>query len=193
MGDVWTQVAGRPACRSAWWPGHRAAPKQVHVHMPDGLPAVLAGVEDEPVPGVVDALGHGDLARRADKLGKQPVTGRGELTHVREVVPRDYQDVGRRLGVDVTEGDDTLPLQHYRGGDLSGSDPAEQAVWHNSIIVAAGHLRCRTADQAVHGLRQLRLRLRGGYGGGRLPVIIRNAAYGIQLLTFQPVADAAST
>jgi len=59
--------------------------------------------------------------------------------------------VGRRLGVDVTEGDDTLPVQHYRGGDLPGSDPAEQAVWHNSIIVAGGHLRRRTTHQSPAG------------------------------------------
>ena len=188
MGDVWTQVAGRPACRSAWWPGHRAAPKQVRVHMPDGLPAVLTGVEDKPVPGVLDPLGRGDLAGRADKLVKQPAARRGEFTHVREMVLRDHQDVGRRLGVDVTEGDNTLPVQHYRGGDLPGSDPAEQAVWHNPIIVAAGHLRCRTTDQAAHGLRRLRLRER------RSPELIaRNSAYGIQLLTFPPVADAIST
>jgi hypothetical protein len=125
----------------------------MRVHMPDGLPAVLAGVENEPVPGVLDALGHGDLAGCADQLVKQPATRRGKLTHVREVVPWDYQDVGRRLGVGITEGDDTLPVQHYRGGDLPGSDPAEQAVWHNSIIVAAAHLRRRTTHQAAHGLR----------------------------------------
>jgi hypothetical protein len=150
VGDVWTQVVGRPVFRSAWWPSHRAAPEQVRVHMPDGLPAVLASVEDDPVPGVFDALGHSDLAGRANKLVKQPATRRGERTHVREVVPWDYQDVGRRLGVDITEGDETLPVQDYRGGDLPGSDPAEQAVWHNSIIVGASHSRCRSTYQGPH-------------------------------------------
>src|SRR6185437_9702808 len=67
--------------------------------------------------------------------------------HVREVIPRRHQDVRRRLWVDVTEGDSPLPVQHYRGRDLSGRDPAEQAVWHSTIIVAAGHAWCPTAGR----------------------------------------------
>jgi hypothetical protein len=41
-----------------------------------------------------------------------------------------------RLRVDITESDYPLTVQHYRGPDLSGRDPAEQAVWHSTIIVA---------------------------------------------------------
>src|SRR5580692_11368483 len=46
-GHGWSR--GRPARRSAGRPGHRAAAEQVRVHVPDSLPAVLAGVEDDPV------------------------------------------------------------------------------------------------------------------------------------------------
>jgi hypothetical protein len=42
------------------------------------------------------------------------------------MIPRDHQDMRWRL-------------------DLSGRDPAEQAVWHTTIIVAAGRARRRTA------------------------------------------------
>src|ERR1700733_9744003 len=64
--------APRPARRSAWRPGHRTGTQHMRVHVPDGLPAVLAGVEDDAVPGGLDALGHRDLACRADEFVKQP-------------------------------------------------------------------------------------------------------------------------
>jgi hypothetical protein len=47
----------------------------------------------------------------------------------------DHKYVRRRLRADVTEGYDPLPVEHYRGRDPPGSDPAEQAVWHSTIIV----------------------------------------------------------
>ena len=117
--------------------------------MPDGLPAVLAGVEDDPVPGVLDAFGHGDLPGRANELVKQPGARCGKFCHIGEVIPGDQQDVRRRLGVDVTEGEYPLPVQHYRGRDLPGSDPAEQAIWHTTIIVAAGCVRCWTIQEPL--------------------------------------------
>src|ERR1700722_2284368 len=164
--DYWPGPAGarhgrmrtpRPAHRSAWRPGHRTATEHMRVHVPDGLPAVLAGVEDDPVPTGLDALGDRDLACRADEFVKQPAARGGEGRHVREMVSRHHQDVRWRLGVDVTEGDGPLSVQHYRGRDLSGRDPAEQAVWHPSIIVAARRARCRTAQRAVGGHQRLRL------------------------------------
>src|ERR1700730_10937525 len=95
--------APRPAHRSAWRPGHRAPAEHMRVHVPHGLPAVLAGGEDDPVPG-------GPAATRG-----------GQGRHVGEMLPGHHQDVRRRLGVDVTEGDGPLPVQHYRGRDLPGS------------------------------------------------------------------------
>jgi hypothetical protein len=110
----------------------------VRVHVPDGLPTVLAGVEDDPVPAGGNALGGRDLVCRADDFVEQAAARGDEGRHVGEMVPRHHQDVRRRLGVDVTEGDGPLSVHHYRGRDLSGNYPAEQAVWHTSIIVAAG-------------------------------------------------------
>ena len=115
------------------------------MHVKNGLLGVRAGVEDEPVPAELDALGDRDLAGRADELVKQPGTRGGEGRHVGKMIPRHHQDVRWRLGADVAEGDGTFAFQHYRGRDLSGHDPAEQAVWHITIIVAARCARCRTA------------------------------------------------
>lgn len=118
----------------------------MHVHVPNRLLRVPAGVEDEPVPGWLDALGDCDLAGRADEFVKQSAARGGEGRRVGIMIPGHHQDMRWRLGVDVTEGDGPLPFQHYRGRDLSGRDPAEQAVWHITIIVAAGCPRCRTTD-----------------------------------------------
>jgi len=121
---------------SAGWPGQRASTKHMRVHVPDGLPAIAARVEDDPVSAGSDAFGDGDVACRCDELVKQSVARTDHGRHVGEVIPWDHKDMGRRLRVDVAEGYDPLPVQHDRGRDLSGSDPAEQAFWHSTIIVA---------------------------------------------------------
>jgi len=134
---------------SARRPGHRAAPEDVRVHVPHGLPGVPAGVEYDPVPGGLDAVGRRDLPRHADYLVEQPVARGRQRRHVRKVVPRDHQDVRWRLRIEVTEGDRALPVHHDGGRDLSGSDTAEQAVWHTSIITGGGRARRRTAQRAA--------------------------------------------
>jgi len=108
----------------------------VRVRVPDGLPALPSGVEHDPVTGAIDPLGDCDLVRLANELVKQAVTRAGESRHVRIVVARDHQDMRGCLWADVTESDYPLTAQHNRGLDLSGRDPAEQAVWHSTIIVA---------------------------------------------------------
>src|SRR5579863_8043967 len=134
---------------SARRPGHRAPAEYVRVHVPHGLPRFLAGVEDDPVPGGLDALGIGDLSCYGDKLVEQPVARGRQRRHVREVVPRDHEDMRRCLRVEVTEGDGPLTVHHDGGRDLSGSDTAEQAVWHTSIITGGGRARRRTAQRAA--------------------------------------------
>jgi len=117
----------------------------MRVHVVDRLPGFPAGVEDDPVPDSLDALGVGDLTRHGDDFVKQSAARGGERCHVRKMPPRDHEDMCRRLRVDVTERDRPLPVYHDRGRDLSASDPAEQAVWHTTIIVGAGRARCGTA------------------------------------------------
>ena len=108
----------------------------MRVHVPDRLTTFAAGVEHDPVAAAADALGNGDLVRLPDELVEQSVTRASQGGDVRIVVTRDYQDMRGRLGTDVTESDGPLTVQHKRGRDLSGRDPAEQAVWHITIIVA---------------------------------------------------------
>jgi hypothetical protein len=94
--------------------------------------------------------------RLADQLIKQAVTLAGESRHVRIVVARDHQDMRGRLWVDITESDYSLTVQHYRGLDLSGRDPAEQAVWHSTIIVAREQYPVQAWPSAVRGHRRQR-------------------------------------
>lgn len=114
----------------------------MRVRVPNGLARVLAGVEDDPVPGGLDSLGGRNLARRAYEFVEQSAARGREGRHVREMLPRHHQDVRWRLGVDVPEGDGPLSVKHDRGRYVSGSDPAEQAVWHSTIIVAVARA-CR--------------------------------------------------
>ena len=84
----------------------------MRVHVRDGLSGVLPGVEDDPVASRLNALGDRDLACRGDELVKLAVAGGGQGRHIGEMIPRDYQDVRRRLRVEVTEGDNPLPVKH---------------------------------------------------------------------------------
>src|SRR5215469_11784014 len=77
---------------SARRPGHRAAPEHVRVHVAHGLPAVLAGIEDDPVPGGLDAVGIRHLPCHGDKLVEEAIAGGRQRRHVRVVVPRDHED-----------------------------------------------------------------------------------------------------
>ena len=121
---------------SAWRPGERTSAKHMGMHVSYSLPAVAARAENDPVTGRLDALGGGDLASRGDQFAEQSVARAGKRGDMGEMIPWNHQDVRRRLGVNVAEGHDPLPVQHDRGRDLSGSDPAEQAFRHTTIIVA---------------------------------------------------------
>src|ERR1700734_1111567 len=77
---------------SARRPGHRTAAEDVRVHVPHGLPRFLAGVEDDPVPGGLDALGLRDLPCNGDNLVEQPVARGSQRRHVREMVTCDHKD-----------------------------------------------------------------------------------------------------
>ena len=110
------------------------------MHVPDGLAAFPSGVEDEAVAAAVNPLRDRHLVRVRDNLVEQSAR-RGQCRHIRIMVFRYYQDMRRRLGIDITEGDRAITLKHLRGRYLSCHDLAEQALWHVSIIVA---LRERT-------------------------------------------------
>src|SRR5262245_17326208 len=79
------------------------APEDMKVRVKDRPPGVLAGVEDQPVPGLVDPLllGHRDAG--ADDVGQLLRCFRERL-RVLVVSPRYHQYMHVGLWVDVPEG-----------------------------------------------------------------------------------------
>jgi hypothetical protein len=112
----------------------------MRVRVRDGLAALPPGVEHDPVTAAFDPLGGGDLVSLADKLVEQTPARFGQRRHVRVVIAGDHQDMGGRLRADVAEGQGPPSVEHDRGRDVSGGDPAKQAVRHISIIVARRRL-----------------------------------------------------
>jgi len=98
--------------------------------MPDSLPAMGAGVEDNPVAVAGHALGHRHLVGVGDQFGQQAVADRGQLSQVGVVSARDHEYVYGSLRIDIAEGDCPVISGHYGRGYLVSGNGAEQAVRH---------------------------------------------------------------
>jgi len=62
-----------------------------------------AGVKDDAVAVVGNALGDSHLMRVGNKVGQQPCFGGGKLGQVRVMFARNHQYVNRCLWVDIAE------------------------------------------------------------------------------------------
>jgi len=69
----------------------------------DCLAGVTAGIKDNAIPGLGDALRYGHFVRLPGNLGQQPVRGGSEAGQVRIVRFRDDEHVNRGLRIDVTK------------------------------------------------------------------------------------------
>jgi hypothetical protein len=98
------------------------------------LAGLEAGVEDDPVSRAADPLGLGDLVRLRHNLREQPAVGAGERRQVPVMILGDDQDMRRRLGVDVPEGDGSGRLGNAHSGEVPPHDLAEKAVRHEAIL-----------------------------------------------------------
>ena len=98
-------------------------------------PGALAGVGDDAVAGIGDALLRRRPVRRPRAAGRPGAgSAAGEVGGVGVVRARDDEDVHGRLGRDVAEGDDLVVAVDDVGGDVAGDDRAEQAVAHAVIL-----------------------------------------------------------
>jgi len=109
----------------------------------DGLTGLYAGVEDDPVAAVGDALGNGHLVGMRDEIGQQPVTSSRQLGQIGVVLPRDHQNVDGRLRINVAKGDRALVAGHYGRWYLGGRNTTEQTLGH------AGDLNVYRAGNAA--------------------------------------------
>jgi hypothetical protein len=100
------------------------------MHVADGLPAVAAGIEDDPVARLGDALGGRYLVRVPHQIRQQPGVRGGQVGQIGVVIARDDQHMNRRLRINVAESDRPGIFGHYGCRYVSSCDPAEQAVRH---------------------------------------------------------------
>src|SRR5687768_4256082 len=146
--SVWRKVSQRSARR----PAELASAEEMQVDVKHRLAGVRACVDDDAV-----AVGR-EPFRRGEGLGDQHQPS--EHLRVRRLVQgghvglRDYEDMGRRLGVDVAKGDRVLVLVHELRRYLATHDAAEQtAVGH--VDLRSARARARPAMPAVSKRRTL--------------------------------------
>lgn len=98
--------------------------------MLDGLAGVGAGVEDNPVTALGDALGDRNLMGVRRDGGQQALLGRSQFGQIGVMRPWDYKHVNRSLRIDIAEGDRPLITRNYRRRYFGGGYGAKQAVSH---------------------------------------------------------------
>jgi hypothetical protein len=131
--------------RSAWRPEHWPAAEDVRVDVTDCLAGARAGVKDDSVAVVSNALGDRHLMRMGNQVGQQPCLSGREFGHVCVMSTRNHKYVYRRLWVDIAERHCPRIGRDYRRGYLSGCYAAEQAVGHGPILTC-GTSGARQAD-----------------------------------------------
>jgi RNA polymerase sigma-70 factor (sigma-E family) len=100
----------------------------------DRLASAGAGIEDDAVAVVGNALGDGHLMRMGNEVGQQVCFSSGEFGQIRVMRARDHKYVNRCLRVDIAERQCSLISRDDGRGYLCGSYAAEQAVGHGLIL-----------------------------------------------------------
>ena len=93
-----------------------------------GLAGTGAGIHHHPVPFVSDPLSLGQLLGRQEEFPHQFGMGGIDLSDRGQVGPRDDEDVGRGLGIDVPKGHKVRRGEDHLGRDLPSCDSAEKAI-----------------------------------------------------------------
>jgi formamidopyrimidine-DNA glycosylase len=104
------------------------------MEMIDGLPGILADVDEQSKSVVGDSPIRRHLNRRLDQLSRQMSMLAGKRRQVWMMVSRYHQDVRWRLRSDVVEGDDMLGFVQKGSAELTRGDRAEYAG-----VVTSGH------------------------------------------------------
>jgi len=102
----------------------------------DRLASLRTGIEDHSVAGVGDALINGHLPGVGDKVNQQVIACCPQLSQVRVMGSRDYQDMDRRLRIDIAEGNCAGICGYDRRGCIARRDTAEQAIRHGGILTS---------------------------------------------------------
>jgi hypothetical protein len=106
----------------------RTGDHQVDVEVVHGLPAPPPDVRREPIAVVRDALIPSDAGSDGEEATEHRAVTVGQVRRGRDVDPGHEEDVGRGPRGDVADRDDEVVFMEGRRRQLTGDDPAEQAI-----------------------------------------------------------------
>jgi hypothetical protein len=110
-------------------PRHSTAGQNVDVHVVDGLPSVLAGIDHQAKP-LCSATLAAQPRRHRHQAGRERRVGPSQIDDRRVMRDREYERVERRLRIEVLNGDHVVVARNDVGGHLPGGNSAENAVVH---------------------------------------------------------------
>jgi len=116
------------------------------MNVKNGLTRIGIGVHDDAIATLGDTLGLRQLRRH--QMHSPDDLGRSNVIERVDVLPRNHQNVNRRLWIDVAERNAVFVLAHDRRGNLFLDDATEEAV--------IGHVKRSLMTVAWLELRQLR-------------------------------------
>lgn len=104
---------------------HALPTQQVHMEVVNRLPAIMAGVDNQPVPGLVHFFLGGNLAGDGEEMAENWFILGFYRIHRFDMLIRYDDDVMWGGRVDIVEGCDQIVLVDRVTGAISGNDPAE--------------------------------------------------------------------
>jgi hypothetical protein len=116
-------------------PGEQAAAEQMQVQVVDSLAAVFAGIHDNAV-AVAELFLAGNFRRSPQQMTEKRSFVFAGFGKRADVLARDYEDMHRRLRIDISESVTELVLKDRSRGDLLVNDLAKGAA-HGQTSVHA--------------------------------------------------------
>ena len=121
-----------------------AAAEDVEVDVVDGLAALIADVECEPVASLADALRLREPVRHRGHAPQQRPLLLLHVSHASDVDFGDDQQMHRRARVDIADGEAEVVVVQLLDGHLAGDHVAEEAVCgHAPRSIRRGGRRCQ--------------------------------------------------
>jgi hypothetical protein len=99
MRNVWFPIG--PSRRLPRWPGEPTSAQDVDVEMIDRLPGVPAAIDHRPETVLIQPFAFGQARRPEKKRSENLLVG---IEVGGDMLFRDDQEVNRRLGIDILEG-----------------------------------------------------------------------------------------
>lgn len=107
---------------------HLALAEYMHMYVVDRLAPQVVAVHDYAEAFLATLLFGEALGREEDMTGERLIIFLAEVVQRRDVFLWDDQEMHRRLGSDVPEGDDLIVFIELVGGNVPRHDLAEQTI-----------------------------------------------------------------